>query len=553
MNVSPQDLREASTVTTTGSGEQIEIQLGHLCNNRCVFCTSGQLSEMGIARQISVDPAIVALESAARRGVRKVTFLGGEPTLQRGFMGALRRAVELGFSDIVIFTNGVTSAHRKFIEQVVALGRFTWRFSIQGGNAEAHDAVTLQPGSFQRIIDGLTHLQELGQPVTANMCVNELSYRSLPDYPDLVRKYGVQHLHIDMVRPAQSGVRSDEYLQSILPRFSEMAPYLRTMLERFEAVDDGFDINIGNFPYCVMTDQAHKIHHGGELTLTHTVDAAGVLSEVNKYVQQRSDMVHPPQCERCVFRPHCRGIADKYLQFYGDSEFQPVSLDELTALDVDRNFFVIALSASIDALLEARLPDGWKLRRVFRATRDRFVEIIYSSPRSEELVIRIAPPAGRGRHVDVPLPLLEGELARIGFTGSVERQELVPFLGWLAEEWCRITSPVPSEVVARETLQFLTDEDELLRRRVALAGYAKRLGAADSIGEWKFLPRPGSHELQVKFDLTRSSTEQLKVVLSGATAKREKRVEVSFDGSSFGESPELRHLARKVIDILTHA
>ena len=85
---------------------QIEVQLGHLCNNRCVFCVSGQLSEQGRAPQLPAQPIVDQIVSARAGGARKITFLGGEPTIQRSFPQMLRLAVDLGFPEIVIFTNG---------------------------------------------------------------------------------------------------------------------------------------------------------------------------------------------------------------------------------------------------------------------------------------------------------------------------------------------------------------------------------------------------------------------------------------------------------------
>ena len=380
MEISRQVVREATELTAQFSAEQLELQLGHLCNNRCVFCTSGQASELGIARQIAVEPVIAALDQAASRGVRKVTFLGGEPTSQKSFLPALTHAVELGFSEIVIFTNGVTSSNRTFIDRIVAMGRFTWRFSIQGGTEEAHDAVTKVPGSFRRIIAGLTYLKELGQRVTANMCVNELSYRSLPHYPELVREYNIRDFHVDMVRPAQSGQRTDEYLQSILPRFSAMVPYLREMLEEFERLDPGYDVNVGNFPFCLLPEWSHKIHHGGQQTTLNMPDgdADGVLRSADKYQSQWSDMVYGPQCDTCALRSECRGVPRKYQQFYGFDELRPLTTRYLKSVSADDGrVFVRIADELLAAAYVAEPPNPWRRALLTRRSRDGFVEIVY--------------------------------------------------------------------------------------------------------------------------------------------------------------------------------
>ncbi len=77
--------------------KQIEIQLGHMCNNRCVFCVSGQETARGNAGPLDVAPMIAAITRAHQDGHRKLTLLGGEPTLQPGFLDVVRHAVALGF------------------------------------------------------------------------------------------------------------------------------------------------------------------------------------------------------------------------------------------------------------------------------------------------------------------------------------------------------------------------------------------------------------------------------------------------------------------------
>src|SRR5437763_11097359 len=199
--ITDEDRRAATTVTTSGAGHKFEIQLGHLCNNRCVFCSSGQLTAMKVARAVPVEPIIESLEAARAAGAWHLTFLGGEPTTHKRFLDALAKAVELGFEHIVIFTNGVMFPQPGFIDSVLALGRFEWRISIQGATDEAHVAVTGRADSFRRILHGLGELQRHGQLVTANMCANERSYRSPPEHPTLLARHWRRQLPVHIVRP----------------------------------------------------------------------------------------------------------------------------------------------------------------------------------------------------------------------------------------------------------------------------------------------------------------------------------------------------------------
>lgn len=331
-------LVEAGSVQSRVQAAQLEIQLGHVCNNRCVFCVSGQLTQQGLARPLAIEPAIAAIERAAAAGARKLTFLGGEPTLQPGLMRAIGRAIEVGFERIVIFTNGVKTARAAVVDEILALGAargfrgFEWRFSIQGGDAAAHDRVTQKPGSFERLIAGVEHLQRRGQDITANACLNEHSYRSVGGYVELAARHGIRQVHLDQVRPRDAGVRSDAELRAIMPPYSSMVPHLRAMLAGFERrLGRGYDINVGNLPFCLMPEWADKIHHDGEATLTVAADGDALSQPWDKYADKRSDKFHPPGCAGCIYRSRCNGIFDKYAEFHGVAEFTavkaPVSRD----------------------------------------------------------------------------------------------------------------------------------------------------------------------------------------------------------------------------------
>ncbi|HYD49196.1 MAG TPA: hypothetical protein VEB21_12645, partial [Terriglobales bacterium] len=67
-NITQEDRRAATAITTTQAGHRFEIQLGHLCNNRCVFCSSGQLTALKIARPVPIEPILEALDQARAAG-----------------------------------------------------------------------------------------------------------------------------------------------------------------------------------------------------------------------------------------------------------------------------------------------------------------------------------------------------------------------------------------------------------------------------------------------------------------------------------------------------
>jgi len=334
--------------------KQVEIQLGHMCNNRCAFCVSGQRTGMGEALPLPTEPILERIREARGRGHDKITLLGGEPTLQPGFMDVVRECVALGFSEIVIFTNGVKTARAQVIDDVLATGgNFTWRISIQGATEAHHEATTLKVGSFARIVRTLTHLAAREERITINMCVVGSNYESVDRFPELLSPYGVSQLHLDLMRPMDAGQRTQDELRALMPKLSLMVPPLTRMIDGF---DEGFDVNIGNVPYCVAPHLARWIHHDGEATETIAIDGDDQLSRPwNKYFTKRKDKIKPPSCAECVFEARCSGVFETYAHFHGTDELVPIRASRLAEADPSQHFLALSLRE-----VAAELEGEWR-------------------------------------------------------------------------------------------------------------------------------------------------------------------------------------------------
>lgn len=369
--------------------QQIEIQLGHMCNNRCVFCVSGQQTAEGLAGPLDTAPVIREIEKAFAAGHRKLTLLGGEPTLQPGFLDVVRRAVALGYEEIVLFTNGVKTAREAFIDEILATGgRFTWRISIQGATAAAHERTTLKEGSFARIQRTMATLARRGEIITVNMCVVRSNHDSVAAFPALLLPLGVRQLHLDMVRPSDAGVRTEAELREMVPRYSDMVPALEQMIAGFP---DDFDVNIGNLPYCIAPGLARWIHHDGERTLTIAVDGQNELSRPwDKYLTKRRDKMKPASCKACVFESRCSGIFEAYRHFYGTDELVPVTPERLAAIDVERRFLALHLRPFL-ALLGGTAPAPYAEISAVE-TGDAEVTLTLSGPAKEPLRVALRRP-----------------------------------------------------------------------------------------------------------------------------------------------------------------
>ncbi len=365
---------------------QVEIQLGHMCNNRCVFCVSGQRTQMRMARPLETAPILARIEAARAEGHRKITLLGGEPTLQPGFLEVVRRCVALGFEEIVIFTNGVKIARAAFIDEVRATGgRFNWRISIQGATKESHERTTGRPGSFDRIVAAMGHLAERGEKLTVNMCVVGSNYESVDHFPDLLDRFGARQLHLDLMRPLDAGERTDAELEAMMVPYSQMVGPLTRMIAGFP---EGFDVNLGNLPFCIAPELAPYIHHDGETTYTVAIEGDDQLSQPwDKYQTKRRDKFQPETCRPCLFREKCSGVFEHYARFHGTAELVPVDAARLRRADPGLRLLPLHLKPVIAGLKGFRPPPPFT-GLAAKETADDEVTLTLTGPEPLEVALR---------------------------------------------------------------------------------------------------------------------------------------------------------------------
>lgn len=369
-----------------------------MCNNRCVFCVSGQRTERREALPIAGDPIVERLRDARAQGIAKVTLLGGEPTIQPEFLGIVRAAAALDFSEIVIFTNGVKTARASFVDEILASGgKFVFRLSFQGATSRAHERTTKKLGSFQRLVETMENLRARKQRISVNMCVVRSNYESVDAFPTLLLPYGVEQLHLDMIRPLDAGVRTEDEMRAMMPRYSDLVPHLERMVAAFP---QGFDVNVGNLPYCVAPSLAPVIHHDGETTLTIAVDGRDDLSEPwDKYQVKRRDKLKLESCRECVFDDRCSGIFDTYRRFFGTDELVPITRKRLREIDPAQRLFTLHVAPLIDELRAFDPPTPFAKGLVHVDSHDERVAVRFERPNAP-LDLELRRPGGGAASTD---------------------------------------------------------------------------------------------------------------------------------------------------------
>lgn len=419
------DRGSTSGGSATEAPASLEIHLGHICNNICSFCVSGQLTQQRLARPLPEGPLKQAMALAREKGTRQVVFLGGEPTIQSNFFPALEHAVELGFEDIIIFSNLVRGRDEKFLERVCAYPGVRFRVSIQGGDRDTHDRVVKRAGAFDKIDQGIGWLCARGIRVSVNSCVTAESVGSLEGHAALLDAHPIEQLHLDMFRPSSAGRRAEEYALDLIPDYNDVAEHLRRCIEAMGSRRDSLSFSVGGLPYCFLPAHADVIHHGGEKTF---ILSPGDAKGWDKYSAQDEGRVQTKDCERCVFQSRCHGVPIGYGIKFPNFQLRPVGLHALFSLSGEvrtrlgvqtlHTLELATCSPPVRRLLRRlatvlRLPrtDGWYPAQ----------HMVLSDP-SRAAVRFLRPDAGRrsGEQPSFSLCLSHGDTSSVWFEGDTD-------------------------------------------------------------------------------------------------------------------------------------
>ncbi|OPY29516.1 MAG: molybdenum cofactor biosynthesis protein A [Methanocella sp. PtaU1.Bin125] len=160
----------------------LRVSLTNRCNLRCIYCHNEGENNSG--KEITVDEVAQIARIAARHGVDKIKFSGGEPLLRTDFEDILRALPDL--RDVSVTTNGTLLAPRAQSLKDSGLDRVN--VSLDSLSPDRFDFITKCPaGYIERVLDGISVALDVGlTPVKINMVylkdVNEDEVEKMIDF-----------------------------------------------------------------------------------------------------------------------------------------------------------------------------------------------------------------------------------------------------------------------------------------------------------------------------------------------------------------------------------
>jgi pyrroloquinoline quinone biosynthesis protein E len=167
-------------------------ELTYRCPLACAYC-SNPLNMSDYADELTTDEWRRVLTEATELGVLQCHLSGGEPLLRRDLPDIVAYAHELG-----LYTNLVTSAlglSRGRAEQLRAVGLDHVQVSVQADEPGLSDRIAGTP-SFQRKIEAMGVVKELGWPLTVNVVLHRNNIDRVAELIALAERVGADRVEL---------------------------------------------------------------------------------------------------------------------------------------------------------------------------------------------------------------------------------------------------------------------------------------------------------------------------------------------------------------------
>lgn len=193
---------------TPYSLSQLYCYLTEGCNLACRHCwlAPGFDPDGSKYPVLAVEAFEQAVKEAIPLGLSTVKLTGGEPMLHPKFLDFLEivRKNELGLN---IETNG-TLCTREIAGRIAdASNTIGVSISIDGANAQTHDAVRGVPGAFHRAVRAVEMFAEIGLHPQIILALMRVNARQIKDVAHKAMDSGASSLKINVVQPTARGER----------------------------------------------------------------------------------------------------------------------------------------------------------------------------------------------------------------------------------------------------------------------------------------------------------------------------------------------------------
>jgi MoaA/NifB/PqqE/SkfB family radical SAM enzyme len=231
----------------------------------------GKRLERGLT--IPLDRAFKIMELCRRLGGEYITFLGGEPTLHPDLPAMVDSALQLGYVQVMINSNGLVD---RIIDRIAPDKLHYISFSLDAATPETHDAVR-GDRMFDRTLKCIRRTVAAGYSVRLICTISQINIHEAPAIMALADNIGVSMVNFHVFSEEGRGVASPDW--SLSPE-----AWVK-FYEQLETVKDRYRTSIWYPPtYATREKLLRYVDEGYRGCVGYSLDRLSIFPDGRCYV-----------------------------------------------------------------------------------------------------------------------------------------------------------------------------------------------------------------------------------------------------------------------------
>jgi MoaA/NifB/PqqE/SkfB family radical SAM enzyme len=178
----------------------IYLYITERCQLRCGHCYMGDRLERGLV--LPFEKAASIMEYCRRLGGEYITFLGGEPTLHKDLPRMVDHALDLGYIQVMINSNGLLE---RTIDRIAPEKLHYISFSLDGATAAIHDRIRGE-GTFEKTVGCMRRTVEAGYAVRIITTISQINIHEAAALLELADDIGVNMVNFHVFSEEGRGI-----------------------------------------------------------------------------------------------------------------------------------------------------------------------------------------------------------------------------------------------------------------------------------------------------------------------------------------------------------
>lgn len=261
-----------------------QIEITGFCNMHCAHCRASM--EKPIYMPLTRIAQIFAFVDRNRSDTFNLTISGGEPFTHPQLVDICRMAVDHGYKEIVITTNGSLVTDRVLAEMnAFSNGAITIQFSLDSTDSLTHDSFRGFPGAYTRAVAAMQRVAAYPNlHASVRMTVRRETFSQMEEMVRLAVRAGCIRIGIGNIIPAGEGAKAEFILTP-----QEKRTFLCTLADlhrRYAGIidittEDPLKAVIADSPWVTAEDLAMEGTDGVFGGCTAGIDCFNVDTEYN--------------------------------------------------------------------------------------------------------------------------------------------------------------------------------------------------------------------------------------------------------------------------------